>query len=125
MQDTGRLSQRILALLMHGISTRSYAKVLPQMAKTVGVSKSKISREWIEATDEQIKQFPIWSAIIPSLFLSYNPHVRCAAYRMLCSYRQAAPSNLTNRLFFLRRIGYSTSVQGTQNRTVNTDKGVC
>ena len=57
MQDTGRLSQRILALLMHGISTRSYAKMLPEMAETVGVSKSQVSREWIEATEEQIKQF--------------------------------------------------------------------
>ena len=57
MQEKGRLSQRILSLLMHGISTRSYEKVLPAMAETVGVSKSQVSREWIEATDQQIQQF--------------------------------------------------------------------
>lgn len=57
MQDTGRLGQRILSLLMHGISTRSYEKVLPEMAETAGVSKSQISRQWIEATAEQIQQF--------------------------------------------------------------------
>ena len=57
MQEKGRFSQRILSLLMHGISTRSYEKVLPVMAETVGVSKSQVSREWIEATDQQIRQF--------------------------------------------------------------------
>jgi transposase-like protein len=57
MQNKGRLSERILSLLMQGISTRSYANVLPAMAETVGVSKSQISRQWIEATDDQIQQF--------------------------------------------------------------------
>lgn len=57
LQNTGRLGQRILTLLMHGISTRSYEKVLPEMAETVGVSKSQVSREWVEATQAQIEQF--------------------------------------------------------------------
>jgi transposase-like protein len=57
MQEKGRLSQRNLFLLMLGISTRSYEKVLPVMAETVGVSKSQVRREWIEATDQQIQQF--------------------------------------------------------------------
>jgi transposase-like protein len=57
LQETGRLGQQILTLLLHGISTRSYEKVLPEMAETAGVSKSQISRQWIEATQAQIEQF--------------------------------------------------------------------
>jgi len=57
MQINSRLGQRILSILMHGISTRSYKKVLPEMAETVGVSKSNVSREFIEAGEQQMKEF--------------------------------------------------------------------
>lgn len=57
MQTNSRLGQRILSILMHGISTRSYKKVLPEMAETVGVSKSNVSREFIEASEQQMKEF--------------------------------------------------------------------
>ena len=57
MQTNSRLGQRILSILMHGISTRSYKKVLPEMAETVGVSKSNVSREFIEASEQQMKGF--------------------------------------------------------------------
>ena len=57
MQANSRLSQRILSILMHGISTRSYKKVLPEMAETVGVSKSNVSREFIEASEQQMAEF--------------------------------------------------------------------
>src|SRR5215831_18628169 len=42
--------------LLRGVSTREYHEVLPQMASTVGVSKSSISRHAIEASAEQLKQ---------------------------------------------------------------------
>jgi putative transposase len=54
-QDRG-LSQHILGALLRGISTREYQEVLPQMAATVGVSKSAISRQAIEASAEQLRQ---------------------------------------------------------------------
>ena len=38
MQENG-LSERVLDVLMRGISTRQYAEVLPEMASTCGVSK--------------------------------------------------------------------------------------
>jgi transposase-like protein len=50
-----RIGWRILDILMKGISTRSYEKILPAMAETVGVSKSQISREFIAASAEQFK----------------------------------------------------------------------
>ena len=54
-QDRG-LSQHMLGALLRGVSTREYAEVLPEMAKTVGVSRSAISRQAIEASVEQLKQ---------------------------------------------------------------------
>jgi transposase-like protein len=41
---------------MRGVSTREYQEVLPQMAATVGVSRSAISRKVVEASIEQLKQ---------------------------------------------------------------------
>ncbi len=50
------LGQRILDILMKGISTRNYENVLPRLARTVAVSKSNISREFIEASGETLRQ---------------------------------------------------------------------
>jgi len=55
MQRNGRLRERMLEILMHGVSTRSYETVLPAMAETVGVSKSEVSREFIDASAEAMK----------------------------------------------------------------------
>jgi hypothetical protein len=38
----------MLDILMHGVSTRKYAQVLPE-TQTTGVSKSQVSREFIES----------------------------------------------------------------------------
>jgi putative transposase len=54
-QDRG-LGQHLLGALLRGLSTRQYREVLPQMAQTVGVSRSAISREAVEASEEQLKQ---------------------------------------------------------------------
>jgi putative transposase len=50
------LSQYMLGALMRGVSTREYREVLPQMAATVGVSRSAVSRQAIDASVEQLKQ---------------------------------------------------------------------
>ena len=50
------LSQYMLGALMRGISTREYHQVLPKMAETVGVSRSAVSRQAMEASLEQLKQ---------------------------------------------------------------------
>lgn len=50
-----QLGRRILAILMKGVSTRSYKSILPEMAETVGVSKSQISREFTTASEQQLK----------------------------------------------------------------------
>src|SRR5262245_38042552 len=48
MRGNPRLGQRMLEILLAGVSTRRYEKVLPEIADTAGVSKSAVSREAIE-----------------------------------------------------------------------------
>ncbi len=56
MQDDERLGARMLDILMKGVSTRNYAGVIGEMAGTVGVSKSAVSREAIEAAEKRIDE---------------------------------------------------------------------
>ena len=56
MLRNSRLGGRILEILMKGVSTRNYQEVIPQMAETVGVSKSQVSREFVEASEQELKQ---------------------------------------------------------------------
>ena len=50
------LGRRILEILMRGVSNRNYREILPEMAQTVGVSKSQVSREFIEASEQSLKE---------------------------------------------------------------------
>ncbi len=56
MQDDERLGARMLDILMKGVSTRNYAGVIGEMAGAVGVSKSAVSRETIEAAEKSIDE---------------------------------------------------------------------
>lgn len=51
----GRLGERMLEILLSGVSTRHYKDVLPQMADTVGISKSEVSRQTIEAGERVLQ----------------------------------------------------------------------
>lgn len=56
LQDNGATAERMMGALLRGVSTRQYAEVLPEMAETVGVSRSSISRHAAEGGAEQLKQ---------------------------------------------------------------------
>ncbi len=56
MMMNSQLGLRILEILMKGVSTRNYKSILPDMAETVNVSKSQVSREFIVASEKQFKQ---------------------------------------------------------------------
>ena len=56
MRTQSRIGGRMLDILMRGVSTRNYREVLPEMAETVGVSKSQVSREFIEASEQALKE---------------------------------------------------------------------
>ncbi len=56
LRDNGATAERMMGALLRGVSTRQYEEVLPEMAGTVGVSRSSISRQAIEGSAEQLRQ---------------------------------------------------------------------
>jgi len=48
-------AEAMLGKLLRGVSTREYKDVLPSMAATVGVSRSSISRQAIEGSEQQLR----------------------------------------------------------------------
>ena len=56
MRADEKLGPRMLEILLRGVSTRQYEAVLPAMAETAGVSRSAVSREAIEASEEKLKR---------------------------------------------------------------------
>ena len=56
MRRPGAVADRMLEVLMAGVSTRKYGRVIGEMADTVGVSKSAVSRETVEASERVLKE---------------------------------------------------------------------
>lgn len=55
MQNQEQVGARMLDILLHGVSTRNYQAVIPEMAETVGVSRSAVSRAAIEASEAEVE----------------------------------------------------------------------
>jgi transposase-like protein len=56
MQDRQAMGTRMLDVLMRGVTTRQYQHVIPEMAETVGVCKSSVSRETIVAAEKELER---------------------------------------------------------------------
>lgn len=56
MQDRQGMGTRMLDVLMRGVTTRQYQHVIPEMAETVGVCKSSVSRETIVAAEKELER---------------------------------------------------------------------
>lgn len=56
LQAEPRLGRRIRDILVSGVSTRKYARVLPAMAGTVGIAKSSVSRQFIRASTRALEE---------------------------------------------------------------------
>jgi putative transposase len=56
LKRNDRTGARMLEILLRGVSARNYAKVLPEMAESVGVSRSAVSREFMAASEAQLKE---------------------------------------------------------------------
>ena len=52
----GQTGEKMLETLLRGVSTREYEQVIPQMAETVGVSRSSVSREACQAAEAEMEQ---------------------------------------------------------------------
>lgn len=57
LREDSRLGQRIRDILVTGVSTRKYAKVLPDMAGTVGIKKSSVSTHFVQASQKALEEF--------------------------------------------------------------------
>jgi transposase-like protein len=80
-----RLSDRILEILLRGVSTRSYAHVLPEMAEQVGVSKSAISREAIQAGERELKALAERRFDDTDLLVIYIDGMRFGEYHVIAA----------------------------------------
>jgi transposase-like protein len=54
LHDDARLGGRVRDIVIAGVSTCKYRKVLPQIAASVGIAKSSVSRRFIEASAAQL-----------------------------------------------------------------------
>jgi transposase-like protein len=56
MQSDESLRERMLAIVMRGVSTRNYQEVVPELAERCGVSRSAVSRQLQEASAESLQR---------------------------------------------------------------------
>ena len=56
MQSDEGLRERMLSIVMRGVSTRNYQEVVPELAQRCGVSRSAVSRQLQEASAEALKE---------------------------------------------------------------------
>ena len=73
----------MLGALLRGVSTREYKNVIPEMAATVGVKRSSISRHVIEASAEQLRQLRErrWEAV--EILVIYIDGQRFGAHHLI------------------------------------------
>ncbi len=50
------MGSRLLEILMHNVSTRNYRRVIPEMAESVGINKSSVSRQFIEESAQALER---------------------------------------------------------------------
>jgi transposase-like protein len=80
-----RLADRMLGILMRGVSTRNYREVLPEMAEQVGVSKSQVSRENIEAGERLLKELTERGFSQHDLLIIYIDGLRFGEYLVIAA----------------------------------------
>jgi putative transposase len=85
MHKDGRLADRMLEILINGVSTRRYERVLPEMAETVGVSKSQVSRETIEAGERLLKELAERDFSALDILAIWVDGIQLSSYHVICA----------------------------------------
>jgi putative transposase len=85
MRENGRLADRMLEILIAGVSTRRYEQVLPAMAETVGVSKSQVSRETIEAGERLLKDLAERDVSKLAILAIWIDGIQLGSYHVICA----------------------------------------
>ena len=81
----GALADRMLEILMAGVSTRKYGAVIGDMADTVGVSKSSVSCETIAASERVLKELMERRLDAWDLLVIYLDGIQLGAHHVLAA----------------------------------------
>ena len=104
LQADQRLADRMLELVLQGVSTRKYETVLPAMADQVGVSKSEVSRETIEAGTRVLQELAERDLSALDVLVVYLDGIVFGDYHVLaavgrgCRWPQARVGSLRRRV---------------------------
>src|SRR6516165_3110136 len=85
LQTNSRLGTRMLDILLRGVSTRQYRHVLPEMAETVGVSRSSVSRDAIEASEQVLRDLAERRFDDQDILIIYLDGLRLGNYHVLAA----------------------------------------
>jgi len=85
MQKEGRLADRMLEIKMAGVSTRRYEEVLTEMAEQVGISKSQVSREFIEAGQRMLQSLAEKDLSELDILVVYIDGIQFGKYHVICA----------------------------------------
>jgi transposase-like protein len=83
MQTGGKLASRMMSILLDGVSTRKYKRVIPEMAETVGVSKSAVSRANVEAGEKLLEELAERRFDDLDLLIIYLDGIRLGSHHIL------------------------------------------
>ena len=85
MQKEVRLADRMLEIMMAGVSTRRYEEVLPEMAERVGISKSQVSKEFIEAGQRMLQSLAGKDFSELDILVVYIDGIQFGKHHVICA----------------------------------------
>jgi transposase-like protein len=85
LQDDSGLAARMSEIVVSGVATRKYARVLPAMAASVGLSKSSVSRAMKQASAATLKQLMERSFSAQDMLAVYIDGIEAAGHHVLAA----------------------------------------
>jgi putative transposase len=79
------LGSRLLEILMHNVSTRNYRRVIPEMAENVGISKSSVSRQFIEQSAQELERLAARRFAEVELLIIYLDGLVFGEHHVICA----------------------------------------
>jgi len=78
---------------MHHVSTRNYRRVIPEMAESVGISKSSVSRQFIEESGQELERLAARRFDELELLIIYLDGLIFGEHHVLCAVGVDAQGN--------------------------------
>jgi len=85
MRDDQGLRERLLSIVMRGVSTRNYHDVLPEVAQRCGVSRSAVSRQVQQASAEALRELCERRFEEVDLLVIYVDGKRFGGHQVICA----------------------------------------